>query len=82
MADETWRTMRHDGDGPVSGMLASLKSFFSSEDGPSPIDGFITFIQSNPLLLLALCFMIYKQWQGKQPWCASSPRSRRMLPAA
>ena len=35
-------------------------------------DAIINFIQTNPLLFLALCFMLYKQWQARQPWCASS----------
>lgn len=39
----------------------------------------LSFVQSNPLLILALCFMVYKQWQAKQPWCASSPSPPRTL---
>ena len=32
------------------------------------LDTIWSFIAANPLLVLAVCFMVYKQWQAKQPW--------------
>ena len=32
------------------------------------LDTIWSFLAANPLLVMAVCFMIYKQWQAKQPW--------------
>ena len=32
------------------------------------LDTIWSFLAANPLLVLAVCFMVYKQWQAKQPW--------------
>ena len=32
------------------------------------LDNIWSFLAANPLLVLAICFLIYKQWQARQPW--------------
>ena len=32
------------------------------------LDTIWSFLAANPLLVMAVCFMVYKQWQAKQPW--------------
>jgi thiol-disulfide isomerase/thioredoxin len=32
------------------------------------IDTIVTFLQQNPLLVLMICFLLYKQYQARQPW--------------
>ena len=31
-------------------------------------DNLWSFIAANPILVLAICFLIYKQWDARQPW--------------
>ena len=32
------------------------------------LDNLWSFIAANPILVLAICFLIYKQWEARQPW--------------
>ena len=32
------------------------------------LDNLWSFIADNPILVLAICFLIYKQWDARQPW--------------
>jgi len=32
------------------------------------IDAIISFVTGNPLLVLAIVYFVYKNWQSKQPW--------------
>jgi thiol-disulfide isomerase/thioredoxin len=32
------------------------------------LDTIWSFLAANPLLVLAVCFVVYKQWQARQPW--------------
>ena len=32
------------------------------------LDSLWSFIAANPILVLAICFLIYKQWEARQPW--------------
>lgn len=32
------------------------------------LDNLWSFIAANPILVLAICFLIYKQWDARQPW--------------
>ena len=32
------------------------------------LDSLWSFIAANPILVLAICFLIYKQWDARQPW--------------
>ena len=32
------------------------------------LDNIWSFIAANPILVLAICFLIYKQWDARQPW--------------